>query len=152
MMRKLTLETEKASQDMGTKVGVSLAFEVAGQQGSKVQGSVFLIQKCDSYETLEGEISRLKGELDGLLEEAKERFGPGHGQEHVELNEELGAAELWEILSAVADTEVLVRKFNSLSREKRQEIADYVFSQCNVFTGVASVFSQRYDNEEAKLE
>lgn len=152
MMRKLTLETEKASQDMGTKVGVSLAFEVAGQQGSKVQGSIFLIQKCDSYETLEGEISLLKGELDGLLEEAKERFGSGHGQEHVELNEELGAAELWKYLSAVTDTEVLVRQFNSLSREKRQEIADYVFSQCNVFTGIASVFSQRYDNEEAKLE
>ena len=152
MMRKLTLETEKAAQDMGTKVGVSVTFEVAGQQGSKVQDSVFLIQKCDSYETLEGEISRLKGELDGLLEEAKEQFGPGPGQEHVELNEELGAAELWKNLSAVADTEVLVRQFNGLSREKRQEIADYVFSQCNVFTGIASVFSQRYDNEEAKLE
>jgi hypothetical protein len=152
MMKKLTLETEKAPQDMGTKVGVSLTFEVAGQQGSKVQGSVFLIQGCDSYETLEGEISRLKGELDSLLEEAKGQFGPGPGQEHVELNEELGAAELWEILSAVTDTEVLVRQFNSLSREKRQEIADYVFTQCNVFTGVASVFSQRYNNEEAKLE
>jgi len=152
MMRKLTLETEKAPQDMGTKVGVSLAFEVAGQQGSKVQGSVFLIQKCDSYESLEGEISLLKAELDGLLEEAKEQYGSGPGQEHVELNEELGAAELWEILSAVTDTEVLVRQFNSLSREKRQEIADYVFTQCNVFTGVASVFSQRYNNEEAKLE
>ena len=152
MMRKLTLETEKAPQHTGTKVGVSLAFEVAGQQGSKVQGSVFLIQKCDSYETLEGEISRLKGELDGLLEEAREQYGPGPGQEHVKLDEELGAAELWENLSAVTDIEVLVRQFNSLSREKRQEIADYVFTQCNVFTGVASVFSQRYDNEEAKLE
>jgi hypothetical protein len=152
MMRKLTLETEKAPQHTGTKVGVSLAFEVAGQQGSKVQGSVFLIQKCDSYETLEGEISRLKGELDGLLEEAREQYGPGPGQEHVKLDEELGAAELWENLSAVTDIEVLVRQFNSLSREKRQEIADYVFTQCNVFTGVASVFSQRYDNAEAKLE
>ena len=152
MMRKLTLETEKAPQDMGTKVGVSLAFEVAGQQGSKVQGSVFLIQKCDSYESLEGEISLLKAELDSLLKEAKERFGPGPGQEHVELNGKMGAAELWEILSAVTDTEVLVRQFNSLSRERRQEIADYVFTQCNVFTGVASVFSQRYNNAEAKLE
>ncbi|UCE35597.1 MAG: hypothetical protein JSV40_06800 [Deltaproteobacteria bacterium] len=152
MMRKLTLETEKAPQDTGTKVGVSLTFEVAGQQGSKVQGSVFLIQKCDSYETLEGEISRLKGELDSLLEEAKEQYGSRPGQEHVELNEELGAAELWEILSAVTDTEVLVRQFNSLTREKREEIADYVFSQCNVFTVIDSMFSQRYDNEEAKLE
>jgi len=151
-MRKLTLETEKTPQDMGTKIGVSLAFEVGGQQGAKVQGSVLLIQKCDSYETLEGEIFRLKGELDGLLKEAKEQFGPGPEQEHVELDEQLGAAELWEILSAVTDTEVLVRQFNSLSREKRQEIADYVFTQCNVFTGVASAFSQRYNNEEAKLE
>ena len=152
MMRKLTLETEKAAQDMGTKVGVSLTLEVADQQGSKVQGSVLLIPKCNSYETLEGEIARLKGELDGLLEEAKKQFGPGAGQEHVELNEELGAAELWKILSAVHDTDLLVRQFNNLSRGKRQEIADYVFTQCNVFAGVASVFSLRYNNEEAKLE
>ena len=152
MMRKLTLETEKAAQDMGTKVGVSLTLEVAEQQGSKVQGSVSLIPKCNSYETLEREISRVKGELEGLLEEAKEQFGPGPGKEHVELGEELGAAELWEILSAVDDTELLVRQFNNLRREKRQEIADHVFTQCNVFAGVASVFSLRYNNEEAKLE
>ena len=152
MMRTLTLETEKAAQDMGTKVGVSLTFEVTDQQGAKVQGSAFLIPKCTSYETLEREISRVKGELDGLLEEAKEQFGPGPVKEHVELNEELGAAELWEILSAVVDTEVLVRQFNSLSQTKRQEVADYVFTQCNVFAGVASVFSLRYNNEEAKLE
>jgi hypothetical protein len=152
MMRKLSLETEKADQDMGTKVGVSLTFEVAGQQGSEVQGSISLIPKCNSYETLEREISRLKGELDGLLKEAKEQFGPGSGQEHVELDEKLGAAELWEILSAVNDTDLLVRQFNNLSREKRQEIADYVFTQCNVFSGVASVFSLRYNNEGAKLE
>jgi len=152
MVRKLTLETEEAAQDRGTRVGVALNFEVAGQQGSKVQGSVFLIQGCDSYETLEGEVSRLKGELDNLLEDAKGQFGPGPGQEHVELNEGLGVAELWEQLSAIAGTGMLVRQFNGLSREKRQEIADYVFSHCNVFTGVASVFSQRYDNEEAKLK
>jgi len=152
MMRKLTLETEKAAQDMGTKVGVSLTFEAAGQQGSEVQGSVSLIPMCNSYETLEGEISRLKGELDDLLKEAKVQFGPGPGKEHVELGEELGAAELWEILSAVHDTDLLVRQFNNLSREKRQEIADYVFTRCNVFSGVASMFSLRYNNEEAKLE
>ncbi len=152
MMRKLTLEREKEARDTGTKVGVSLSFEVAGQQGSEIQGSISLIPKCSSYETLEREISRLKGELDGLLQEAKEQLGPGPGQERVDLDEGLGAPELWEILSAVQDTDLLVRQFNSLSRGKREEIADYVFSQCNVFTGVASMFSVRYNNEEAKLE
>jgi hypothetical protein len=152
MMRKLKLETENAAQDRGTKVGVSLSFEEAGQQGSEIQGSISLIPKCSSYETLEREISRLKGELDGLLQEAKEQLGPGPGQEHVDLDEELDAPELWEIISAVNDTDLLVRQFNSLSRGKREEIADHVFTQCNVFTGVASVFSQRYNNEEAKLE
>jgi hypothetical protein len=152
MMRKLTLETEKADPEPGTRVGVSLSFEVAGQQGSEFQGSISLIPKCSSYETLEREISHLKGELDGLLQEAKGQLGLGAGQEDVDLDEELGAAELWEILSALTDTELLVRQFNSLSRGKRREIADYVFSQCNVFAGVASVFSVRYNNEEAKLE
>jgi hypothetical protein len=152
MMRKLTLEREKEAQDTGTKVGVSLSFEEAGQQGSEIQGSISLIPKCSSYETLEREISRLKGELDSLLREAKEQLGPGPGQERVDLDEELGAPELWEILSAVQDADLLVGQFNSLSRGKREEIADYVFSQCNVFTGVASMFSVRYNNEEAKLE
>ena len=152
MMRKLTLERKKEAQDTGTKVGVSLSFEVAGQEGSEIQGSISLIPKCSSYETLEREISCLKEELDGLLQEAKEQLGPGPGQENVDLNEALGAAELWEILSAVDDAAVLARQFNNLSRGKRQEIADYVFTRCNVFTGVASVFSLRYNSKEAKLE
>jgi hypothetical protein len=151
-VRKLSLNIEKAAQDRITQVGVSFTFEVADQQRSDKEASVFLIPKCNSYKTLEGEISRLKEELDGLLEEAKDQFAPKSGQQHAVINEELGAAELWKILSGIADTELLVRQFNKLKREKRQEVADYVFTQCNVFVGVASVFSARYNAEEAKLE
>ena len=152
MMRTLTLETKKAAQEASTKVGILLTFAVADQQGLEVHGSISLIPKCTSYETLENEISRFKGELDGLLREAKEQFGSGGGPEQVELDEEMSAMELWEILSAVHDTDLLVRQFNNLNRGKRQEIADYVFTQCNVFAGVASMFSLRYNNEKTKLE
>jgi hypothetical protein len=39
-----------------------------------------------------------------------------------------------------------------MSYEKRIEVADYVLSHCNVFSGQASVFSMRYNSEEGLLD
>jgi len=64
----------------------------------------------------------------------------------------MGAGQIWDSLSKIKDPELLSAKFNSLSHQKRLEVADYVATHGNIFSGVASVFSTRYDSEKGILE
>jgi len=150
--KKLTLETEKTVDEKTSKVGVSLNVEVADGEGSTLTGPVVLVEKCSSYEILEKEISRIKEELDALLYKSKQLFETKIGEEGPGVDEDMSAKEIWNLLSIIKDPEVLLVKFNGLSRQKRFEVADYVLSHCNVFSGPASIFSMRYNSEEGVIE
>jgi hypothetical protein len=152
MKDRLSLEIERGADDASPQVGVSCSITIAGIEGSKLSGSVLLIPKCASYRMLEQEISNIKKELDALLEKSQSAFALERKPEGPRVDEAMGAKEIWDILSIIEDPEALKEEFNSLSHDKRVEIADYVFAHCNVFSGVASVFSMRYNNQEAKLE
>jgi hypothetical protein len=151
--KKLTLETEKGVDEKNSKVGVSLDVEVADGEGSTLSRSVLLVKKCSSYEILQKEVSRIKEELDVLLEKSRRLFEVEIGEEKSHrVNEDMSVKEIWDFLSMIKDPEVLLVKFNGLSRQKRLEVADYVLSHCNVFSGPASIFSMRYNSEEVLIE
>ena len=151
--KKFTLETEKGVDEKNSKVGVSVNADVTDGKGSALSGSVLLVEKCSSYEILQKEVSRIKEELDALLEKSRRLFEVEVGEEEgPDVDENLGAKEIWDILSLIKDPEVLLVKFNSMSRQKRLEVADYVLSNCNVFSGPASIFSMRYNSEEGVIE
>ena len=151
--KKLTLEIEKGVDEKNSKVGVSLNVEVADGEGSTLSGSVLLVEKCSSYEILHKEVSRIKEELDVLLEKSRRLFEVEIGEEKSQsVNEDMSVKEIWDFLSMIKDPEVLLVKFNSMSRQKRFEVADYVLSNCNVFSGPASIFSMRYNSEEGVME
>jgi hypothetical protein len=154
MKDKLTLEIEKAVNDSNSKVGVSVSLDMMNGEGSKLNGSVLLIPKCSTYEILEQEVARIKEELDTLLEKSRKIFEVEGGEEEEdwEVNENMGAEQIWDILSEIKDPELLSVKFNSLSHQKRFEVADYVFTHGNVFSGAASVFSTRYNSEKGMLD
>ena len=153
MKKKLTLEIEKGVDEKNSKVGVSLDVEVADGEGSTLSGSMLLIEKCNSYEILHKEISRIKEELDALLEKSRRLFEAEIGEEKSQgVDEDMTAKEIWNLLSLIKDSEALSVKFNSMSRQKRFEVADYVLSHCNVFSGPASIFSMRYNSEEGVIE
>ena len=152
MKEKFTLEIEKEADDAGPRVGVSVTIDTFKGEGSHMSGSVLLIPKCTSHEMLEREVSRIKERLDDLLEESQKLFEPEQKAESPKVDENLSAKEIWDILSTREDFELLIKEFNSLGHEKRLEVADHVFTNCNIFSGVASVFSMRYNSEEAKLE
>ena len=153
MKDKLTLETEKGVDDNNSRVGVSVAIEMTNGEASKLSGSALLIPRCRSYEVLEEEVARIKEELDTLLERSKKLFGAEGGEEEDwQVNENMGAEQIWDILSKIKDPELLLTKFNSLSHQKRLEVADYVFTHGNIFSGTASVFSTRYDSEKGTIE
>jgi len=153
MKEKLTLEIEKGVDEKNSKVGVSLNLEVSDGEVSTLSGSVLLVEKCSSYEILQKEVSRIKEELDVLLEKSRRLFEVEIGEEKSQsVNEDMSVKEIWDFLSMIKDPEVLLVKFNSMSRQKRFEVADYVLSNCNVFSGPASIFSMRYNNEEGVIE
>jgi hypothetical protein len=150
--KKLTLEIEKGVDEKNPKVAVSLNVEVDDGKGSTLSGSVLLVEKCGSYEMLHKEVSRIKEELDVLLEKSRRLFEAEVEEEGPDVDEDMGAKEIWDILSLIKDPEVLLVKFNNMSRQKRLEVADYVLSHCNVFSGPASIFSMRYNSEEGVIE
>ena len=150
--KKLTLEIEKAVDEKASKVGVSLNVDVGDGEGSTLSGSVVLIEKCNSYEMLQKEISQIKEKLDILLSKSRQLFETKGGEEGPNVNEDMSAKEIWDLLSAIKDPEALSVKFNSMGRQKRLDVADYVLSHCNIFSGPAAIFSMRYNSEEGVIE
>ncbi len=153
MEKKLKLEIEKDIDERTSRVGISKEVTITDGRGSNLSGSISLISGCDSYQMLEKEVAAIKGELDALLEESKRLFG-GQGEilEAQDVDESKSPKEIWDLLSAITAHEVLSATFNGMSHEKRIEVADYVLSHCNVFSGPASMFSMRYNSEEGLLE
>jgi len=153
MKDKLKLEIEKDIEDKISKVGVSVEIDITDGRGSNLKGSVSLIPKCDSSQKLEKEVAAIKEELDILLVQSRELLEQGGGIEQApDVDEDMSAEEIWDLLSTVKDPEILLAKFNSMSHQKRLEVADYVLAHCNVFSGPASIFSMRYNSEEGLLE
>lgn len=153
MEKKLKLEIEKGIDEKTSKVGMSKDVTIADGRGSNLSGSVSLIPGCDSYQMLKREVAAIKGELDALLEESKGIFGDqGEIEKVPDVDETKSAKEVWDLLSTIKDSEVLLAKFNGMSYEKRIEVADYVLAHCNIFSGPASIFSMRYNSEEGLLE
>jgi hypothetical protein len=153
MKDKLRLEIERDIEDKISKVGVSVEIDITDGRGSNLKGSVCLIPKCGSSQKLEKEVAAIKEELDKLLEQSRKLFEEeGSIEEAPDVDEGMSAKEIWDLLSTVKDPEVLLVKFNSMSHQKRLEVADYVLAHCNVFSGPASIFSMRYNSEESLLE
>ncbi|MBW1692402.1 MAG: hypothetical protein JRJ70_17005 [Deltaproteobacteria bacterium] len=153
MKKTLTLEIEKGIEGRASRVGVSKEITIADGKGSNVSGSVSLIPGCDSYQQLAKEVAAIQGELDTLLEESKGLFkGQGGTEEAPEVDESKSGEEIWDLLATIEDPKLLSARFNSMSYEKRIEVADHVLAHCNVFTGPASMFSMRYNSEEGLLE
>lgn len=153
MKDKFTLEIDKGADNKASKVGVSVNVGINDGEGSNLSGSVSLIPKCDSYQMLEKEVTAIKEELGILLEKSKKLFEVEGGEEGLpEIDEDMNPKEIWDVLSMIKDPDMLVVKFNSISYQKRLEVADYVLAHCNVFSGPASIFSMRYNSEEGILE
>ena len=153
MKDKLRLEIEKGTDDKSSKVGVSVGIDMTDGEGSELSGSVSLIPKCSSYGILERAVTRIKEELDTLLQKSKKILEVEGGEEEDwEVSEDMGAGQIWDILSKIKDPELLAVRFNGLSHQKRLEVADYVFTHGNIFSGAASVFSARYNSEKGMLD
>lgn len=152
MKERLRLEEEKAT-GAEHQLSVAAAVDMADTEGSRITGQVLLTEKCLSYKAFEEQILQIKQQLDTMLEKSQKIFEPGSSKDYgPEFNENLSDEELWNIMSEIKDADILLEKFNGMSYEKRIEVADYILSHANIFSGAGLVFSERYNSEKGILE
>ncbi|MDB9822324.1 hypothetical protein OAC89_01315 [Deltaproteobacteria bacterium] len=106
---------------------------------------------CDSPDGLESEIREIYENLEDILARAKKVFNASSGKKALELQPDLEPKDLWEILSSMDDEKGFIDTFNNLDQEKRKEIAEYILTRCNIFSGKGAVFSSLYNNETGML-
>lgn len=121
----------------------------------KVGGSETLCpvsKLCGSYETLELEVSKIRSNLERILDAANGIFGGKPSGEWLGLDPDMDPERIWSILSAVGDEDLFVRAFNGLEEPKRRELAEHILTRCNIFAGKAALFSSRYNDESALMD
>jgi hypothetical protein len=106
---------------------------------------------CHSYEELTREAELIQDDLEQILRKAKPIFGGAVRDIDLQLGPDMPAEEIWSVLSQIEDEDLLVEYFNGLDESARGAVAEHVLTKCNVFSGMAAVFSARYDNESGYM-
>jgi len=111
------------------------------------QETLFPISKiCRNVAAMESEILRFQGILGDLLGQFKSRLEQGAVDSGTaELPPEMPAEQVWSVLSEISEESLFIESFNGLDEMKRREVAEYVLTQCNIFSGKAAFFSERYE-------
>jgi hypothetical protein len=143
---EMVTETGKRDKEEKT-VSVGIRLKVGGHETT-----CSVSRACDSYEALEIEVQVIKNSLDSLLAKAKELLGEPTAEAGLDLRSDMEPEEIWSILSGVSDEDLFIKSFNNLEEVKRREVAEHVLTQCNIFSGKASIFSSRYDNGTGLME
>ncbi len=121
---------------------------------SDEKGFISLTSDCENLEEFEQAVRKLKESMDALMQRARETFqqyqtAEGEGARAMGSQ---SANEIWQFLEECDSIEEMREIFNGLGLQKRQEVADFVLTQLNIFKGAASIFSQHYNEGECLLE
>jgi hypothetical protein len=121
---------------------------------SDEKGYASLTPECNTMEGFEQAVAELKKRMDSALERARETFQQYQAQARGEkaVSDFHNPEEIWQALEECSSLEEMRELFNGLSVEKRQEVADFVLTQLNIFKGAASTFSQHYNEVDYLLE
>ena len=138
---------EDQAQGKDLEVGIGLRLMIGGRQ---IRCPVS--KSCHSYEELHEEAQGIINRLNVLLVEAKELFVGSGVSSDLGLSPEMEPDAIWSILSQIENEDLFVATFNDLEEEKRKKVAEYILTQCNIFSGNAAVFSSRYEGATGRLE
>jgi hypothetical protein len=119
---------------------------------SDSRGYVSLTPDCETMEEFEKALAHLKRNMESILDSAKTTFKQYQAKDETGVTDFHTSAEIWQVLEECTSIEEMRVRFNELSLRKRQEVADYVLTQLNIFKGAASMFSQHYNEHEYLLE
>ena len=118
---------------------------------SRTRTSYPVSKLCHSHEELTREGSLIQDDLELIIDKAKVFFGGTSGDIGLQLGPDMSAEDIWSVLSKIEDEDLLVEYFNGLDDTARGAVAEHVLTRCNIFSGMAAVFSARYDNETGCL-
>lgn len=142
MAREWDLDIQ-AGQAAGT-VG-TLRLLVKGKQDG---GVIEVVASCRSIDDFATEIGRVKGELDGLLEKARQKVKAIQGGSFGSVD----PAQAWKKMEAASTEREMFDYFNRLEVLDRERIADYVLTQVSMFKGRGPIFSEHYEAATHLLE
>ena len=137
---ELTTTTETDREKVSLRLGIRL--KVAGHETVCP-----VTRSCSTYEAFEQASEALINRLEQIKEKARSIFKTPSSAIGTPIGPDMAAEEIWSLLSAVADEAAWVAAFNDLDAPQREAVAEYVLTQCNIFSGKAAVFSRRYDSE-----
>jgi hypothetical protein len=107
---------------------------------------------CRSYEEFALVVEALQDSCGRLLEKAESFFVSAMRGESLQILPGSPVKEVWSVLSGIEDEELFVKAFNGLEAVKRNEVAEYVLTRCNIFAGRAADFSARFNSDSCLLE
>lgn len=107
---------------------------------------------CATYEELCSEAAKIEDDLKGVLEEGKGVLEVPSPGDEPELSPDMSPDEIWSALTKIQDDELFIQRFNALQEDKRREVAEYVLTKCNIFSGRPSLFAARYDAPSGLME
>ena len=107
---------------------------------------------CRSFEELSVEVKAIQRDLDRILKEAMGYFKSRAQEEGPEVNPDMSAEEIWSAISQIKQENQITDLFNSLDETKRKEVAEYILTHCNVFSGVGAFFSRCYNRTSGLIE
>ena len=140
-------EIINVSEGKEIRLLVGIRINIAGQE------SICPVSKgYNTQDELVEALERLISDLEKLSLKAENIFKGVPGNHNPALSPDMPPEEIWQVLSETANEDLFIDLFNQLDEEKRKEVAEYVLTQCNVFTGRGAGFSSRYNNETALLE
>ncbi len=107
--------------------------------------TVDLSPPCSSSEQFAEEVSRIKAELDGLVEDVRNRFA-------ATAEKDLDPRDVWRKMEALGSEGEMFEYFNAFHESARAKIAEYVLTKVNMFKGRGPIFSEHYDSSSHLLD
>jgi hypothetical protein len=107
---------------------------------------------CESYEELSAEVKAIQHDLERILQEAKGFFVNQALADGHEVTSDMSAEEIWSVLSQIEAEDQITARFNGLAGKKRKEVAEYILTHCNVFSGMGAFFSRCYNSSSGFIE
>ena len=138
---------QSKDDDAGTRMSLGIRLKIGEYE------SIFPISKtASSLAGFRAEIQAIKNEVDEAFKKAKDIFEGNAPGPSIELGPDMAPEEIWKILSSMSDTNQIMERFNALEKNSRKGVAEYVLTQTNIFSGMGSMFSARYNSETGFLD
>jgi hypothetical protein len=135
---KVIAYDEEGGENKGISIGIDL--QIVGRTIPCPITGV-----CRTYEELSSEVAKIEDGLKRVAQEGKGLLEGTHREDEKGFTPDMLPEEIWSALLEIEDEAIFIERFNGLEEEQRREVAEYVLTKCNIFSGKPSLFAARYN-------